>query len=717
MKQYLLSRLTRMPLLILLALVGLAGTARGATSLQFFFPIDNDLANTIDDEIVVKPVAWSSASQPVNWVLLKPNNSSVLVPTFNTNNISDAEVLTALEAALTEWNNGGLSSFTFEDDVLFSTSVAVPNPRPTDAGLDTHNLMTFQSQLVTLESGAIAETSIYFMERDFDLQAFMGMPIDNIEPGVVLPFDLNGDGFADVSLPARNYKQAEIIETDIIFNSSLIYYQWPANRSDIPSTQLPFLLGSNDIQSTMVHELGHAHGLGHSYIEASTMYPFLNDVTADFPSDPYDVRQIAYDDKLGAGLIYPNFSGTGGEIRGWVIDGQAIDIFDALPQPLDLDNVDPAVNDSLFVVEAPVFLGVPAPPGLHPDNVASAEGVIRLIAQVTSGQSLRYPAGSGGVVDLEPSLTTDPNIDFADNGEDADQDGILDVGEDLNANGVLDPTTRKIDSKFRFAGLAPRDDYAIYIDQDVLGLGEPIAISPAFNFLGGLESFPAEFYGGVTSSSSKIDDATGDDPQELEFISVAGGAITNNIIVITNTDTTSGGGGGDDGTTPDGSATPPLKFVEDPLAIGNTDYVALGSDIGDLNGDGYLDIVVAVFSGGSDVGGGKFNRVYLNVPANPSDPKSKRFFKDITFGADGVPGTTDDILPANSENSRDCKLGDFNNDGRLDLFVVNAADQNSLPGYGGFNRLYTNEEDSGNIYGFRFRDVSQSTMPGLLNRG
>ncbi len=682
-----------------------------ATDFRFFFPIPNSPFNTIDDEIEVLSIKWSAAEQPVEWVLMKPGNGPVLLPTFNLNNISDADVLDAVQISLQEWNDNDLSSFDFEDDVLYSSSGAVPNPHPIDALFDGHNVITFQSLLVTLDSGVIAVTSTYFMESDFDLEEFMGMPIDQIEGTVVIPLDLDLDGFVDHNLDPRNYSRGEILETDIIFNSAFTYYQWPQDQDDIDPLDLQFLMGSLDIQSTLVHELGHALGVGHTYINAATMSPFLRGPTDDFPSNPYSTRSLEYDDHLGAGLLYPG-SPSGGTINGWVIDGQSVEIYKALPEPVNLEAVNPALNDLLFVVQAPVFVGRPAPPGLHPDNVVSEEGMIRVIGQVLSGQELRYPAAGGGAGTLGPAFDLIPNIDFGDNGEDLDADGILDVGEDVNNNGVLDETTRDIDSKFSFPGLNPRDDYAIYIDPNRLGASGPAAINYVYGFLSLFEAFPAEFYGGTAPSADLIDDATGDDPLKIEFISVTEGGTADDIIIVTNVDNT----GGDDETTPDGDPSPPLTFIDDTDATPNSDYVPLGADMGDLNGDGYPDFVVAVFTGGGDPSA-LYNRVYLNVPTDALDPDSPRKFIDISFGEDGIPGTLDDVLPAHLENSRDAKLGDFNNDGRLDLYIANAADANSDIGEGGFNRLYTNEEDLGNPYGFRFMDVSAATMPGLLNRG
>ncbi len=698
----------------ILACAWLVTPARAATTMQFWFPKENDLSTTLDDETFVKNIKWGAASQPIKWVLMKPGNGPVLLPTTNTNNIQDSDILFAMQRALAAWDNNSFANFTYDLGVYYSTSPFVTNPKPLDAILDGWNVVDFQSQVLSLGDGVLAITSQYFLEHAISVQEFTGVPADEVQSGLLLPVDLDLDGNADINLPARDYAQGEMIETDIIFNSALTYVLWPENLSDVPPQDINQINGSIDIQEILTHELGHAAGVGHTYIQDSTMTPFLRPSTDNFPTNPYNARVLKFDDMLGLALVYGDASASGtGQIAGHVFNGENIALL--LPTD-DPDNLPPEKTALINILDQPVFLGIPAPPGqLNPDNIGSEAGEIRLIAQVLTSQNMNFPLlpGTGGAGVIVPAADVLPNIDLSGTGEDVNGNGIMDPGEDRNANGILDPSTLKLDSIYRFTHLPPREDYVVYIDQ-ALG-GSAIAISNVNLGFSGLSSFPPEFYGGTAASAPTRDAATQDDPLMPEFITVTADTITTPIDVVTNTEDFTGGTGTPE--QPPGTPAPPPKFVVQPGgSITPSNFIALGADMGDLNGDGYLDIVVAVFEPGSDVGAGLANRVYLNVPSDPSKPNSPRMFKDITFGADGLPGTLDDVLAPKQDHSRDVKLGDFNNDGRLDLIVSNAGNDGGLIAKG-YLRLYLNEPDPSSPYGFRFMEISDVALPGLLNRG
>lgn len=712
--------LTILPLLTLF----MAGppAARAANQMQYFFPIDHDEFNTLDDQIVVKSIFWSEQSQPVQWVLMSTLGGRVILPESNPLEVTDDDVEFAIERALKEWNNNPLSSFKYEDDVFKSNSGLVDIPKPQDIKLDGHNVMSFISSAATVESGAFFAVSFWFMEKDLNVQQDIPPLTDGIEiVGNNILIDVDLDNFVDFAIPARDYKQAEIIEADIAFNQALQFVSWPENYDDVPDNLKPMVPNSADVQAIATIALGFAQGLAPSLIAEATLNNSPISDTSSFRINPFDVRSLKYDDELASALLYPK-SGLDslGEIRGSIIDGQFIDALEsATPPPVNALTL----NDQ-FVVMAPVYLAVPAPLGTTPDLAigSDSEGFainLKLIASVFSGQTLIYPAAlPRGASELEPAEEADPNIDFNDTGEwlfDAELNLYL-PGFDTNNNGIVDFPAIDIDGTYRFIGVPPGDDYAIYIDADRYGntsegftlLGFPsfAGVTAAQTFLSGLESFPAEFYGGAPAGSESRD--TENDPREvIEFVSVVAGEVTDNIDIITNTsdptdDTTVG-------TDPsNGGATGALLFAEDPEAISPTDYVASGGDMGDLNGDGYLDFVVSTFSGGSDAAAGRINRVFINEARSDGG----RFFRDVSFGYDEVPGTSDDVMPALREVSRDAKLGDFDGDGRLDIFVSNAV-VSSIPGSGP-NRVFLNKQVGDNPWGLRFVDVSSQVLTGVL---
>ncbi len=155
-------------------------------------------------------------------------------------------------------------------------------------------------------------------------------------------------------------------------------------------------------------------------------------------------------------------------------------------------------------------------------------------------------------------------------------------------------------------------------------------------------------------------------------------------------------------------ASVPVSLAQLPPA----DLFVSSAAAGDINADGYEDLVIGVYALGETPSAGRTNRIYLNDGAN----NRPGYFYDATFGANGIVGDADDRLPLSQFLTSHVILFDFDLDGDLDLYEAVSN---------GPNHLYLNiDVDDPQINpvpdddllgdGF-FQNVSGAALPGILN--
>ncbi|MEI7632881.1 MAG: hypothetical protein WCK47_01215 [bacterium] len=162
-------------------------------------------------------------------------------------------------------------------------------------------------------------------------------------------------------------------------------------------------------------------------------------------------------------------------------------------------------------------------------------------------------------------------------------------------------------------------------------------------------------------------------------------------------------------------------------AISQVSLYSYGAAFGDVNNDGYPDLVLAngvIINGSAE---SLLNRIFINVPADPTpqEPAPRRLV-DMTFGLDAIPNTIDDRMPFDLDASFDIKLADFDNDGDLEMFVSNFATPSNST-IGAQNRFYDNMDvddpainpnpDIDSYGDGFFKDVTTLWDPGILNVG
>ncbi|AXA35065.1 Cartilage oligomeric matrix protein precursor (COMP) [Candidatus Sumerlaea chitinivorans] len=455
--------MVRRGFLFLAALVWLTFNAFAANQLLFLRTETNRVLDPNDDELVASKIFWPDQLQPVQVVYFVDALGNVIAPANNVNNIQEFDISSAIHRALAEWNDAG-SSFRFQEWPIPANFYAGFFPDlpqgPVAAGIDGFNLITFQDPNATFAAGdGFSYSLITYFNRDVDLTNLSGgegISVQQLQYPtnlVATTLTFTNQGSITVLLPYTSYEAGSIIDADIVLNN--LFAGWvlpPENSGDLTPEQRLAFRGQADIQAIMTHELGHVMGLGNSFLSLPTMSPnYLES------RDPYEVRELDFDDKLAAKINYDGYFNRHGRaaISGRVIPGNFFEQgFSAVPTvtPVYLGRV----NDD-GTTTADDRYGI--------DANTSFTRKIRLLAQVLSGPELRVPLG--------PSRTFFPDWRYYFGGIPGSGDPFP-VG-----NGVTVPAGR----------------YVVYIEP-APGLANEVDGAFAPDVL----SVPAEFYGGLVRS-------------------------------------------------------------------------------------------------------------------------------------------------------------------------------------------------------------------------
>jgi len=211
-----------------------------------------------------------------------------------------ADATAALQQALDTWNAIPTS---FIDMRLVGT-VSNPGLR----GFDMVNEITFRADL---GPDLVAYTTVTPLIRDAVLSAGDDLDGDgdaDVASGISVCQDVDGDG--DIEFPDGSYRAGVILDSDIELNTAVFRFTTDPAAADTD-------LHSMDLVAAALHELGHAHGLGHTLLNQrsrkdgtqATMYHFF---------DPYDpanelaIRTLEADDVAWSSFLYREGSATTG---------------------------------------------------------------------------------------------------------------------------------------------------------------------------------------------------------------------------------------------------------------------------------------------------------------------------------------------------------------------------------------------------------------------
>lgn len=431
---------------LILILISMTIFSSGASKLQFFAYDKNDARDASDDYLVQTDIKWLNGESlfpqgpPQIAIYRNDFTHQVMLDPID---FDDLVLYTAVASAIAGWNDFGHFEFggPFFTDQLVGLNDFDPEQH---VALDLYNVITFmEPNLIPPDASVYAVTSMFFIGEDFSTDDILLNLPDGVVVGTeVIELDLDGDGYIDIYIPLQDeYKAGSMLDSDIYFNQALTWAQYNGDPSSYSSAQL----AEPDVEGVVLHELGHVHGIAHSYINKATMFLGIEQLFFN----AFEFKTLALDDEVAQAMIYePNSSLGGGAIQGEVLDGNY------------MDGVEPAATDR-SITQVPVFVGVPGTDYVDsyvfPNIFDSDRGPIQLNVQVWTGND------AGGMkIPLGP-----------------------------NAPAFDDP-----DGRFFVPGLETRDDYAVLImprANAVSFIHGDIDNNP---FFPQEATFPIEYYGG-----------------------------------------------------------------------------------------------------------------------------------------------------------------------------------------------------------------------------
>lgn len=432
---------------------------------------------------------------PQRFYLYKPGfgDADILDPGINTglNNIKDDQIFTALQSAQDEWTSADsdleLSSPLYSEFGAFPGVDYLENG-PFQAALDTRNLITFRDQNVILGDGILFLPIYFYFELDYEINDLqnpgeqVSLGIDPVDGEIVVgvfasPQDPNSPPdaqFNDLAfLLKAQYSDGKIpagtlVETDIVFNSSVDWNLYPEDEDDLGRLGLTLnqTLGTVDIWAGLTKAVGRGVGLAESHLYTAALSPVYilqGDVNAQFLANPFEVRKIRLDDKSGVIGLYDG--NRGGELTGNLLLG---DLF-------PLGNTTTTIGDLAGIEDHPVYVAQPKP----------VNELLTLDTVVGVNSRFGITERDIGPVELRAHDLTGSRQTYR-------FDSILGAETDQLVVLPLFPGT--LNARYNIPGLPPSNDwYALTAPRDPLVAW----INSLNNIQRTTIPYPVEFFGGV----------------------------------------------------------------------------------------------------------------------------------------------------------------------------------------------------------------------------